>query len=252
MFLKLASSVLLTALAWLSIVHSTQAIENKQNERYVGEVQFRLGRAAYDKGNYNEAEKHFLISLNEVQGSHPDWLRECQILDWLTSAYTAQHRYKQAEETQRRSLAKWEEVQGRDALPIVSHLDTLADLCIKQSKFTEAESFYKRSLAICEKACPDVAGLEVSNLAKLYIDQKKYPEAESFYKRAIKLEEKVLEPRPAENCFPEKFKTELFQGRRDILAKTMSDYAQLLRIANRQEEAEHLEAQARILKAKQN
>ena len=57
--------------------------------------------------------------------------------------------------------------------------------------------FYKRSLAIYEKALgpehPDV-GTSLNNLAALYADQGRYAEAEPLYKRSLAISEKALGP----------------------------------------------------------
>jgi CHAT domain-containing protein/Tfp pilus assembly protein PilF len=66
-----------------------------------------------------------------------------------------------------------------------------------EGRFAEAETLYKRALAIREKALapdhPDVA-TGLNNLAALYVDQGRYAEAEPLYKRALAIWEKALGP----------------------------------------------------------
>jgi len=70
---------------------------------------------------------------------------------------------------------------------VAQSLNNLALLYHAQGKYAEAESLYKRSLAIREKVLePEHAHVAASlnNLAELYHAQGKYAEAEPLYKRA--------------------------------------------------------------------
>src|SRR5262245_9392246 len=64
-----------------------------------------------------------------------------------------------------------------------------------QGKYEEAEAFFKRALAIREKALGanhrDV-GQTLHNLALVYADQGQYGEAEELYKRALSIREKAI------------------------------------------------------------
>jgi CHAT domain-containing protein/tetratricopeptide (TPR) repeat protein len=79
----------------------------------------------------------------------------------------------------------------------VTALNDLAALFYYQSRYADAEPFYKRSLAIREKSLgpvhPDVA-TSLSNLAALYAKQSRYADAEPFYKRSLAIREKALGP----------------------------------------------------------
>src|SRR5207244_708333 len=66
-----------------------------------------------------------------------------------------------------------------------------------QGRYTEAESFYKRGLAIRQKALgPDhfVIGESLNNLAQLYERQGRRVEAELLLKRSLAIFEKELGP----------------------------------------------------------
>jgi CHAT domain-containing protein/Flp pilus assembly protein TadD len=67
----------------------------------------------------------------------------------------------------------------------------------QQGRYAEAESLYKRSLAIWEKTLgpdhPDLATL-LDNLAALYDNQGRYADAEPLYKRSLVIHEKALGP----------------------------------------------------------
>ncbi len=81
-------------------------------------------------------------------------------------------------------------------------LNNLAELYRAQGRYTEAESLYKRSIAISEKALgpehPDVA-TSLNNLAELYSAQGRYAEAEPLHKRSLAIGEKALGPEHPNN-----------------------------------------------------
>jgi tetratricopeptide (TPR) repeat protein len=80
---------------------------------------------------------------------------------------------------------------------VAQSLTNLALLYDRQARYADAESLYKRSLAINEKALgadhPDVAA-SLTNLANLYGAQGRYADAEPLYKRSLAINEKALGP----------------------------------------------------------
>jgi tetratricopeptide (TPR) repeat protein len=74
-------------------------------------------------------------------------------------------------------------------------LDSLASVYRAQSKYSEAEGYFKRALAIEERVRganhPEVAKA-LNNLAWLYKEQGRYSEAEGLYKRALAIREKAF------------------------------------------------------------
>jgi len=68
-------------------------------------------------------------------------------------------------------------------------------LCFKaKQQFKEAESSWKRALAILEKAEALEAALTLDDLAGMYGDMGRYKEAELLYKRELAIYEKEIEP----------------------------------------------------------
>ncbi len=76
----------------------------------------------------------------------------------------------------------------KEDLPLAASLSDEARLYYQQGEYAEAERFYRRSLAIREKALgpdhPDVA-TSLDNLAQLYQAQGKYAEAEPLLQRSL-------------------------------------------------------------------
>jgi tetratricopeptide (TPR) repeat protein len=94
-----------------------------------------------------------------------------------------------------------------------------------QGRYTDAEPFNKRALAIYEKALgPDhpLVATSLNNLAGLYNNQGRYAEAEPLYKRALAIQEKALGPEHSS------------------VATTMNNLAELYRNQGRYNDAEAL------------
>jgi len=74
-------------------------------------------------------------------------------------------------------------------------LNSLVEIYLAQSKYSEAEFIIKRVLAIDEQLLgpdhPNV-GASLNNLAENYRNQNKYKEAETSYKQALAIFEKLL------------------------------------------------------------
>jgi tetratricopeptide (TPR) repeat protein len=72
-----------------------------------------------------------------------------------------------------------------------------ASAMICSRRHAEAEPFYKRALAIDEKALrpnhPHVA-VDLNNLARLYVRERRHAEAEPLYKRSLVINEKTFGP----------------------------------------------------------
>jgi tetratricopeptide (TPR) repeat protein len=109
--------------------------------------------------------------------------------DLINKGETAYHKgdLDEAEKCFLQALKEAEksEPNGLKAAEALTDLGVIYDQTLR---FTEAESAYKRSLAIREKAYgpSDMAvATTVNDMANLYKDQKKYAEAEPMYKRAI-------------------------------------------------------------------
>lgn len=117
---------------------------------------FYSGRDSFTKGHFSEAEKQFSLALKESQRVDPYFP-------------STQHG------SQTESLA-W-----------------LANACLKQGKFEQAESFCKQALKIGESASkPDNFDLidRLTNLAEVYRSQRKYSNAEPLLRRALAICEK--------------------------------------------------------------
>ncbi len=110
-------------------------------------------------------------------------------------------------------------------------LNHLAETYREQEKYSEAEPFYRRVLERDERVLgpehPNVAA-SLNNLANNYRILGKHAEAEPLYKRALAIWVKILGPE------------------HPLVVHIQEGYADLLRKTDRVEEAEKLEAHAKM------
>jgi|GEM_PF-645840 len=151
------------------------------------------------------------------------------------SGWTAfgEKNYAEAEK-QFRDTLKLAEKFPQDDPRLRLTLNSLAETYRSQAKYREAEPFYKRILAMDEKALgpedPSVAA-SLNNLANNYRVLGKYAEAEPLYKRALKIWVKILGPE------------------HPLVAHIQESYADLLRKTGRVAEAEKLETHAKLIQS---
>ena len=81
----------------------------------------------------------------------------------------------------------------------------LGNVYFDQARYDEAESLYKRSLAIAEAAGgPDhpTVALSLLNLARVYQDRNRYALAEPLLKRSLAIQERLYGPEHPEVADP--------------------------------------------------
>ena len=120
-----------------------------------------------------------------------------------------------------------------EPLDAAANLNGLATVYYFEGQFQKAELFFKRSLAIREKALgvehPDVAR-SLNNLGLLYNDQRQYAKAEPLYQLALAILNKTL------------------GAEHPDVAVCLDNYATLLKRTGRTEEAGTLEFRARAIR----
>jgi len=231
-----------------------------------------------DQGQYARAETLYKRSLGIVRRKlgpfHPDVATG---LNNLASLYEDEGLYVKAEPLYKRAFFIWQKTLGPNDPNVAVSMNNLASLYDDQKKYALAEMLYKQSLAIKEQNLgPNNPSLATSlnNLARVYMAQGRYPEAKPVLDRALT----VLnwpghaEPSPvlgrvlanlgtlnrdegdfenAEDLYQRSLKItkEATGPRSPDMAKTLADYAVLLRETNRSDEARKIETEAKAIKA---
>lgn len=197
-----------------------------------------LGAALSSQGRYADAESVIREQLQLLEVTHgesdPDYAKTLNNLGLVLSE---QKKYKEAEEIHRRALKLREQYDEPPRRNLAVSLLNLGKIYYEQGKNSEAEALFNQARSIFvsiprEDITPeDIDSLLRSehNLALVYVEQKKYDEAEVRYKAVILL--------------TEKFKGDMHP---DLLL-TLENYAKLLRLTNRPEQALKLENRRKII-----
>ena len=146
------------------------------------------GLKAYQQGRYKEAEKLFLVAIQNAKDFGLQDARLATSFNNLAEVYRNQGKLAEAEPLYKQSLEIWEKSLGPEHANTALNLTNLADLYHTQDRYQEAEPLYKRALAIFKKSRGDGhehVGSAFSRLADVYRDQGKYAKAEEFYQKSV-------------------------------------------------------------------
>jgi tetratricopeptide (TPR) repeat protein len=184
------------------------------------------GRLAEDRLDYRKALRNYAAAV-ALAPDNPDYLLLAGWMAWtMGDCQRAEKWLKQ--------LVAIREEKGKEDEKLALALNELAVVHVNQGRYEEAETLYKRSLKISEKALGEghveVATI-LNNLSALYQIQNRYEEAELLHKRSLEIKEKILGKEHPD------------------VASSLNNLAELYRIQRRYEEAELLHT--RSLKIRQ-
>jgi len=190
------------------------------------------GQKAASRGEYAAAERNFSGAIAKGERFGRNDLRVAQAVSQLAQVYVAQGKFVDAEPLYLRALHIYEESRGNEHLDVAATVNNLGVLHKMHGQYAAAEPYLVRALAIKEKLLgtedPEVA-LSLHNLASLYVAQERYEQAEPLFRRAIAIRERGAHG-------PE-------------LAKSLEQYAGVLRRVGRAVEAEAIEARAKEVRS---
>ncbi|MGE5325539.1 MAG: tetratricopeptide repeat protein [Deltaproteobacteria bacterium] len=231
-----------------------------------------------DQGEYSQAETLYRRSLAIVRkGGAAESPDVAITLNNLAELYSDQGKFTEAEHLYQQSLDLCEKTQGPKDMSVAISLNNLGTLYDNEKKYDEAENAYQRALNIKEinlgGSDPSIA-LTLSNLGRVYIAAGKYDQAQPALYRALTILHWPVEANSnpvagrALNHLATYYRetgnydlsdyyykksldvTRKSQGPRSSnLAKTMKDYALLLRRTHRPAEAARMEAGAKAIQA---
>lgn len=183
-----------------------------------------------EMGDYNNAEKLLKRALKIMEESFgPNHIQVIKSLDYLGYLYSSTEQYNKAEQAYTRSLIIKENELGPEHSDLADILNGLGHVLNKKLQYAKAEEHLLRALDICEKnpgVNPYAMADSLHNLGALYFrGLGENEKAEVYFKRALALEEEVYGEDSEE------------------MKETIGDYADLLRVLGRTDEAEALESQ---------
>ena len=193
----------------------------------------------------------------------------------LARVYREEGRFREAESLTRQIVFLLEKTVGTEHLDLASPLNILADVCQAQRRYSEAETLYRRALAMNENFLGQIISTpeKSSMVSALSISSKGTMARLSLYRRALAIKEKSLGPNHPSvattvNNLGQVFLLQhryadaepLFRRALEIrearlgkqhpdVATTLNDYASLLRKTNRKSEAREMSARASLILA---
>jgi tetratricopeptide (TPR) repeat protein len=232
-----------------------------------------------DEGQLEHAEVLYRRSLAIVRKTQGPESQDVAIsLNNLAELYADEGKYDEAEPLYQESLRICEKTQGRNDMSVAISLNNLGALYDNEKKYDQAVQSYQRALAIKElnlgPSDPSIA-LTLSNLGKVYVEARQFDLAQPVLYRALTILHWPLDTptnpvagraldhlatyyRDTGNTTLADFYykkslevTRKTQGPHNSnMAKTMRDYAEMLRQANRPAEAAKLEASAQAIETR--
>lgn len=150
---------------------------------------------AYTAGEYVRSEKLFAAAASTCKRSGKNGEELAAALAGLVDSLYTQGRTKDAEPTARRALEIRQKVLSQTDPRLARSYSVLGDINRVAGKYSDAETLYRRALALTENGPQDTAlGWIYQNIAACCVVEKKYQEAEDCYRKALTIREK----RPAD------------------------------------------------------
>ena len=174
-----------------------QALETElgPNHPDAATVLYKLADELTNLDEYDEAEPLFRRALAIFERElGPEHETVCSCLVWLARTLRERARFDEAEVLCRRAVGVSDK-PGSAVLLRWEAVSNLAVLLVKEHKYTEAEEFSRRALAISEKELgPEhrYTANDLNTLAGLFLYQGRYAEAVPLLRRALAIYEKIL------------------------------------------------------------
>lgn len=185
-----------------------------------------------EKGDFDKAETLVQRALKIMEGAFgSEHMRITESLDYLGYIYSTTERYEKAEGFFRRALTIMEKEMGLEYYKLSRTLNSLGHIYDRWAQYEKAEQYFLRALKICEKNPGKdqyILADTFHNLGAIYFrGLGENEKAEGYFKRALELA------------------IEVYGADSDETKETIKDYADLLRLLGRVDEAEKLESSAK-------
>jgi tetratricopeptide (TPR) repeat protein len=163
--------------------------QEKPDDRFLSNLQNRMGFAFYYLGRFQEAEECTRKALELSQASG-DRSTEAIALSLLGRLAVETFRFGEAEKIFRQQLGVEEELGDQDGIAKAFH--NLGNLAVYRREFNESEEWYRKALEINRRL-----GLEreIANtyyqLGSIAQEREKLGEAEAWYQKALEIRERL-------------------------------------------------------------
>ncbi len=243
------------------IVVSAQVQERSDREFQVASFYGVLSNLQHIQGKDAEAEDSALRGVQVIQDARgpldPEIMEPLQLLVRL---YSDEKKYPQAEQTLQRLLAVREKDDGPKSVRIVMNLDDMIKLLQAQGKLAEAEPYYLRSIEFWDQTPQKDASIAARQryaelLRKLHRDADASAVDDQI--KEIRLQQQVAQMKDEDITNMKWGLVGLesivlqhgFGADYDQVADSLLDYASILRLKGRSEEAKNVAARALSMRA---
>jgi tetratricopeptide (TPR) repeat protein len=111
----------------------------------------QMGKSFQNKGDYEQAAKHFQMAVDRARCTGDKWQR-AGALELLGVVYYAQGKYTEAQSHLEQAVAAFKEAKGPDDVSVAVAIKNLAWFHLQRGNYSEAKSSYDRALDIADKA----------------------------------------------------------------------------------------------------
>jgi tetratricopeptide (TPR) repeat protein len=155
-----------------------------------------MAEKAYITGDYGYSEQLFRSAVQEAERTNPESVELAICLMGLAQLYGSQWQYDKCEHNFKRALSILQTVLPKDDPAVVRCLKEIALMYQVQSKYTEAEAYYRQVLEIlaAEPEPRHELSEVVAALVEIFKDQGRFNEAEVAQRRLIEITEKLMGP----------------------------------------------------------
>jgi tetratricopeptide (TPR) repeat protein len=242
------------------IVISAQVQERSDRDFQVSGLYDTLSRLQHMQGEDADAEASALRAVQVIQDARgPQDSEIMEPLQQLARLYGDEKKYPQAEQTYTRLLAIREKDDGPKSVRIVMTLDELIKLLQAQGKLAETEAYYLRSIEFWDQTPQKDASIAARQryaelLRKLYRE----PEAIAVDNqiKEIRLEQQVAQMKDNDVAnmkwglvgLEDAALQQGFGPAYSQAAESLADYATILRLKGRTEDAKNVAARAQSMR----
>ncbi|CAN5951183.1 unnamed protein product [Sphagnum jensenii] len=159
------------------------------------------GEEAFEQGRYAEAERFFVVAIQEAESLADDQVKLADSLYFLGKVYTLFEEFPKAESALTKALAIRGKALGTENAKVAEVIEQLGTLYLNERKYEQSEPMLKRSLDMrlklfgensAEVAC-SMAALGALNTSKNLLR-----DAEALLRKSLAIQEEKLGPNDKE------------------------------------------------------
>jgi tetratricopeptide (TPR) repeat protein len=155
-----------------------------------------MAERAYITGDYGSSEQLFCAAVKQAEEADPQSVELAICLMGLAQLYASQWQYDKCESNFNRALGILQNSLPKEHPTVLRCLKEIALMYQVQSKYPQAEAYYRQLLEILapEEEPRHELSEVVAAMVEIFKDQGRYAEAEAAQRRLIQITEKLMGP----------------------------------------------------------